>query len=235
MCGHGPRSPPSPSPLISWPAKSHFLTHCSPLREKQQPAPRLTLRDLQNKSSSPSPSTASLLHTGSPEPPGPPQQPTPTELSLANITVPLESIKPSEWGRVGGGGWARSAAAPWALPLAASVGSAEQALPPRAIAQLLHKPQGPTAGGLPKGQALATTSPGRQGLGFKGLGPKIMKLNRNKNAGPRLGHVPQEHLETTAQHQALSRREGWLVLSSWSSPRAHCDPGYHTSVSPSYQ
>ncbi|KAJ1062164.1 hypothetical protein K5549_008506 [Capra hircus] len=65
--------------------------------EKQQPAPRLTLRDLQNKSSCslPSSSATSLLHTVSPEPPGPPQQPTPTELSLANITVPLESIKPS--------------------------------------------------------------------------------------------------------------------------------------------
>lgn len=64
--------------------------------EKQQPAPRLTLRDLQNKGScsAPSPSAASL-HTVSPEPPGPPRQPTPTELSLANITVPLESIKPS--------------------------------------------------------------------------------------------------------------------------------------------
>ncbi|XP_070309398.1 ADP-ribosylation factor-binding protein GGA1 isoform X3 [Odocoileus virginianus] len=65
--------------------------------EKQQPAPRLTLRDLQNKSSCnlPSSSAAGLLHSVSPEPPGPPQQPTPTELSLANITVPLESIKPS--------------------------------------------------------------------------------------------------------------------------------------------
>ncbi|XP_017364430.1 ADP-ribosylation factor-binding protein GGA1 [Cebus imitator] len=66
--------------------------------EKQQPAPRLTLRDLQNKStscSSPSSSATSLLHTVSPERPGPPQQPTPTELSLASITVPLESIKPS--------------------------------------------------------------------------------------------------------------------------------------------
>ncbi|XP_068826089.1 ADP-ribosylation factor-binding protein GGA1 isoform X4 [Capricornis sumatraensis] len=65
--------------------------------EKQQPAPRLTLRDLQNKSSCslPSSSATGLLHTVSPEPPGPPQQPTPTELSLANITVPLESIKPS--------------------------------------------------------------------------------------------------------------------------------------------
>ncbi|XP_065799622.1 ADP-ribosylation factor-binding protein GGA1 isoform X1 [Muntiacus reevesi] len=65
--------------------------------EKQQPAPRLTLRDLQNKSSCslPSSSATGLLHSVSPEPPGPPQQPTPTELSLANITVPLESIKPS--------------------------------------------------------------------------------------------------------------------------------------------
>ncbi|XP_077024877.1 ADP-ribosylation factor-binding protein GGA1 isoform X4 [Tamandua tetradactyla] len=64
--------------------------------EKQQPAPRLTLRDLQNKSgcSSPSSSVTNLLHPTSPEPPGP-QQPTPPELSLAHITVPLESIKPS--------------------------------------------------------------------------------------------------------------------------------------------
>ncbi|XP_007939836.1 ADP-ribosylation factor-binding protein GGA1 [Orycteropus afer afer] len=65
--------------------------------EKQQPAPRLTLRDLQNKSScsSSSSSASSLLHTVSPEPPGPLQQPVPSEPSLANITVPLESIKPS--------------------------------------------------------------------------------------------------------------------------------------------
>ncbi|XP_057648248.1 ADP-ribosylation factor-binding protein GGA1 [Chionomys nivalis] len=65
--------------------------------EKQQPAPRLTLRDLQSKSncSSPSLGTTNLLHNTSPEPPGPPPQPAPTELSLANITVPLESIKPS--------------------------------------------------------------------------------------------------------------------------------------------
>ncbi|XP_004675731.1 PREDICTED: ADP-ribosylation factor-binding protein GGA1 [Condylura cristata] len=62
--------------------------------EKQQPAPRLTLRDLQNKSSSPS-SSASGPHSVSSEPPGLPQQPTPTELSLASITVPLESIRPS--------------------------------------------------------------------------------------------------------------------------------------------
>ena len=82
----GPRrfTPPMPRP---------------PTREKQQPAPRLTLRDLQNKSncSSTSSSAAGLLHAASPEPPGPPQQPTTTELSLANVTVPLESIKPSEW------------------------------------------------------------------------------------------------------------------------------------------
>ncbi|KAM6215799.1 ADP-ribosylation factor-binding protein GGA1 isoform 5-T5 [Rhynchocyon petersi] len=66
--------------------------------EKQQPAPRLTLRDLQNKSScgSCSSGAASRLHAVSPEPPGPLPQPTPTELSLANITVPLESIKPSD-------------------------------------------------------------------------------------------------------------------------------------------
>ncbi|XP_059042898.1 ADP-ribosylation factor-binding protein GGA1 isoform X3 [Mustela lutreola] len=65
--------------------------------EKQQPAPRLTLRDLQNKSncSSPSSSAPSLLHAASPEPPGPLQQPTTTDFSLASITVPLESIKPS--------------------------------------------------------------------------------------------------------------------------------------------
>ncbi|XP_073738886.1 ADP-ribosylation factor-binding protein GGA1 isoform X4 [Callorhinus ursinus] len=64
--------------------------------EKQQPAPRLTLRDLQNKSncSSPSSGATGLLHAASPERPGPLQQPTATELSLASITVPLESIKP---------------------------------------------------------------------------------------------------------------------------------------------
>ncbi|XP_004589581.2 ADP-ribosylation factor-binding protein GGA1 isoform X1 [Ochotona princeps] len=65
--------------------------------EKQQPAPRLTLRDLQSKNSGSSPSSGavSLLPTTSPEPPAPSRQPTPPELSLANITVPLESIKPS--------------------------------------------------------------------------------------------------------------------------------------------
>ncbi|KAG8511138.1 ADP-ribosylation factor-binding protein GGA1 [Galemys pyrenaicus] len=65
--------------------------------EKQQPAARLTLRDLQNRSSCSSPRSGAtgLLHGVSPEPPGPPQQPAPTELSLASVTVPLESIKPS--------------------------------------------------------------------------------------------------------------------------------------------
>ncbi|XP_032692503.1 ADP-ribosylation factor-binding protein GGA1 isoform X3 [Lontra canadensis] len=65
--------------------------------EKQQPAPRLTLRDLQNKSncSSPSSGAPGLLHAASPEPPGPLQQPATTDFSLASITVPLESIKPS--------------------------------------------------------------------------------------------------------------------------------------------
>ncbi|XP_049627532.1 ADP-ribosylation factor-binding protein GGA1 [Suncus etruscus] len=58
--------------------------------EKQQPAPRLTLRDLQNKSSC-GVAPGQLL-SGSPEPVCPPQ---PAELSLAHITVPLESIKPS--------------------------------------------------------------------------------------------------------------------------------------------
>lgn len=92
-------SPAFPLPLMSWPPRSHLSTHCPPTREKQQPAPRLTLRDLQNKSSCSSPSSSATgLHTGSPEPPGPLQQPAQTELSLASITVPLESIKPSEWG-----------------------------------------------------------------------------------------------------------------------------------------
>lgn len=92
--------------------------HRPPIREKQQPAPRLTLRDLQNKScSSPSSSATSLLHTVSPEPPGPPQQPTQPEFSLANITVPLESIKPSESdGGVVGSGWAGSVRCPAAPP-----------------------------------------------------------------------------------------------------------------------
>ncbi|KAB1269730.1 ADP-ribosylation factor-binding protein GGA1 [Camelus dromedarius] len=91
------RKPAFPVPLISWSPKIHLSMHRPSTREKQQPAPRLTLRDLQNKSSCsvPSSGASSRLHTVSPEPPGPLQQPTPTELSLANITVPLESIKPS--------------------------------------------------------------------------------------------------------------------------------------------
>nr|XP_004610556.1 unnamed protein product [Sorex araneus] len=65
--------------------------------ERPQPAPRLTLRDLQNKGSGGPPSAGppGPLHPGSPEPAGPPPQPAPPELSLAHITVPLESIKPS--------------------------------------------------------------------------------------------------------------------------------------------
>ncbi|XP_055993553.1 ADP-ribosylation factor-binding protein GGA1 [Sorex fumeus] len=65
--------------------------------ERPQPAPRLTLRDLQNKGSSGAPSAGppGPLHSGSPEPAGPPQQPAAPELSLAHVTVPLESIKPS--------------------------------------------------------------------------------------------------------------------------------------------
>ncbi|KAI6079437.1 ADP-ribosylation factor-binding protein GGA1 [Aix galericulata] len=97
----------------------------SPRREKQPP-PRLTLRDLQNRSGSgaaaPTPSALPVLQ-GAPHPPpplpsevpapaahpktattppgsapGPAQPPAttlPQEISLANITVPLESIKPS--------------------------------------------------------------------------------------------------------------------------------------------
>uniref|UniRef100_A0A8D0H3E8 Golgi associated, gamma adaptin ear containing, ARF binding protein 1 n=1 Tax=Sphenodon punctatus TaxID=8508 RepID=A0A8D0H3E8_SPHPU len=96
------------------------------VRWEKQPPPRLTLRDLQNKSSS-SPavstgSTAPLLQSLSPSPaatlPPPSEQPvttmlpkgpptpsgssvglpaatSPQEISLTNITVPLESIKPS--------------------------------------------------------------------------------------------------------------------------------------------
>ncbi|XP_051817804.1 ADP-ribosylation factor-binding protein GGA1 [Antechinus flavipes] len=61
--------------------------------EKQQPAPRLTLRDLQNQSSASAPS---LLPSGSCEPPVPPRPPElAQEISLANVTVPLESIRPS--------------------------------------------------------------------------------------------------------------------------------------------
>uniref|UniRef100_A0A669QJ39 Golgi associated, gamma adaptin ear containing, ARF binding protein 1 n=1 Tax=Phasianus colchicus TaxID=9054 RepID=A0A669QJ39_PHACC len=96
-------------------------------REKQQPPPRLTLRDLQNRSSSgttaqnssvlpvlqgvspnpplplnselPAPATLPKVATtpsGSTSvPPQPPASTLPPEISLANITVPLESIKPS--------------------------------------------------------------------------------------------------------------------------------------------
>ncbi|XP_044533959.1 ADP-ribosylation factor-binding protein GGA1 isoform X4 [Gracilinanus agilis] len=61
--------------------------------EKQQPAPRLTLRDLQNKSSTSAPT---LLPSGSCDPLAPPRPPEPAqEISLANLTVPLESIRPS--------------------------------------------------------------------------------------------------------------------------------------------
>ncbi|XP_043823345.1 ADP-ribosylation factor-binding protein GGA1 isoform X2 [Dromiciops gliroides] len=66
--------------------------------EKQPPAPRLTLRDLQNKSSagSPMPSTQTALPSSPYEPPVLPRPPEPAhEVSLANVTVPLESIRPS--------------------------------------------------------------------------------------------------------------------------------------------
>ncbi|XP_010222444.1 PREDICTED: ADP-ribosylation factor-binding protein GGA1 [Tinamus guttatus] len=93
--------------------------------EKQQPPPRLTLRDLQNKSSTTAhaPSALPVLQSvspsptlplsselpapaappkpgttptgGAPVPPRPPATALPQEISLANITVPLESIKPS--------------------------------------------------------------------------------------------------------------------------------------------
>ncbi|XP_042746067.1 ADP-ribosylation factor-binding protein GGA1 isoform X2 [Lagopus leucura] len=93
--------------------------------EKQQPPPRLTLRDLQNRSSSGAtaqnssvlpvlqgvppnpplplnselPATLPKVATTPPGstsvPPQPPASTLPPEISLANITVPLESIKPS--------------------------------------------------------------------------------------------------------------------------------------------
>eukprot|EP00075_Anas_platyrhynchos_P016871 XP_027306124.1 ADP-ribosylation factor-binding protein GGA1 [Anas platyrhynchos] len=70
------------------------------VRWEKQPPPRLTLRDLQNRSSSgtaaPAPSALPLAHTRSaPGPARPPATALPQEISLANITVPLESIKPS--------------------------------------------------------------------------------------------------------------------------------------------
>ncbi|XP_009473463.1 PREDICTED: ADP-ribosylation factor-binding protein GGA1 isoform X3 [Nipponia nippon] len=68
-------------------------------QQKQQPPPRLTLRDLQNRSNSGTtahnPSTLPVLQSVSPNPPRPPATALPQEISLANITVPLESIKPS--------------------------------------------------------------------------------------------------------------------------------------------
>ncbi|NXE93849.1 GGA1 protein, partial [Menura novaehollandiae] len=67
--------------------------------EKQQPPPRLTLRDLQNRSSSGTtahnPNAPLVLQRSTAVPPRPPATALPQEISLANITVPLESIKPS--------------------------------------------------------------------------------------------------------------------------------------------
>ncbi|NWV64519.1 GGA1 protein, partial [Malurus elegans] len=67
--------------------------------EKQQPPPRLTLRDLQNRSSSGTtahdPSAPPVLQRSTGVPPRAPATALPPEISLANITVPLESIKPS--------------------------------------------------------------------------------------------------------------------------------------------
>uniref|UniRef100_A0A8B9EV44 Golgi associated, gamma adaptin ear containing, ARF binding protein 1 n=1 Tax=Anser cygnoides TaxID=8845 RepID=A0A8B9EV44_ANSCY len=122
------RSSPHPGLLdadVSVPS-SLLSPSLSPHREKQPP-PRLTLRDLQNRSSSgtaaPNPSALPVLQSASPNPPlpltsevpapaalpkaattppgsapGPARPPAatlPQEISLANITVPLESIKPS--------------------------------------------------------------------------------------------------------------------------------------------
>ncbi|NWS10728.1 GGA1 protein, partial [Pachyramphus minor] len=67
--------------------------------EKQQPPPRLTLRDLQNRSSSGTTthnsSAPPVLQRSTAVPPRAPATVLPQEISLANITVPLESIKPS--------------------------------------------------------------------------------------------------------------------------------------------
>ncbi|NXV18868.1 GGA1 protein, partial [Cepphus grylle] len=67
--------------------------------EKQQPPPRLTLRDLQNRSNSGTtahnPTALPVLQRSTAVPPRPPATSLPQEISLANITVPLESIKPS--------------------------------------------------------------------------------------------------------------------------------------------
>lgn len=114
---------------ISVPCSTPFSR--PPYREKQQPPPRLTLRDLQNRSSSGTtahnPNTLPVLQSVSPNPalpltselpapaalpkaattpagstavpPRPAATAQPQEISLANVTVPLESIKPSEQGR----------------------------------------------------------------------------------------------------------------------------------------
>ncbi|NXS93247.1 GGA1 protein, partial [Jacana jacana] len=67
--------------------------------EKQQPPPRLTLRDLQNRSNSGTaahnPNALPVLQRTTAVPPRPPATVLSQEISLANITVPLESIKPS--------------------------------------------------------------------------------------------------------------------------------------------
>ncbi|NXY48840.1 GGA1 protein, partial [Ceuthmochares aereus] len=67
--------------------------------EKQQAPPRLTLRDLQNRNSAGTtahnPSTLPVLQRSTTVPSRPPATVLPQEISLANITVPLESIKPS--------------------------------------------------------------------------------------------------------------------------------------------
>ncbi|NWH94324.1 GGA1 protein, partial [Aegithalos caudatus] len=67
--------------------------------EKQQPPPRLTLRDLQNRSNSGTtahnPSAPPVLQRSTAIPPRPLASALPQEISLVNITVPLESIKPS--------------------------------------------------------------------------------------------------------------------------------------------
>ncbi|NXX93545.1 GGA1 protein, partial [Centropus bengalensis] len=67
--------------------------------EKQQPPPRLTLRDLQNRSSAATTahnsSSLPMLQRSTTVPPRLPATVLPQEISLANITVPLESIKPS--------------------------------------------------------------------------------------------------------------------------------------------
>ncbi|XP_078003387.1 ADP-ribosylation factor-binding protein GGA1 isoform X2 [Phascolarctos cinereus] len=82
--------------------------------EKQQPAPRLTLRDLQNKSGP----SAPMLPSGSCNPPAPPQPPEPAhEISLANVTVPLESIRPSKQGQHPARDCLRPAWLPRPLPL----------------------------------------------------------------------------------------------------------------------